>query len=335
MTLSILEEFESEVPEFEGFLADPYSCDFDRNGNLYVLDQKEHHIVVFNQNMHAVQVIGRKGDGPGEFRFGQQGSNAHRLSIAGDLMVICANGRFISVLNLDGTFISRFVLDQSIVDLDVGIDGTIYVSTREGQVPIRAYNADGEELGRFGEAILQLDVQPREREDWIQIWQANRCLLEVLQDGRIATFSLNWPILRFYTGDNMDEFEVDLTALTTGGTSEFQKHYQELMDDFRRHLPDRVAQIARSRPLTREDLPQVWLLIRLRARGNDLWGWNAGVLFRLNDAGEVTRVIKAGQFGIPWEFTMHDDKVAFCVSGSEIAGIAIGTLPTPPYRGSH
>jgi len=191
MQIELLEEFESTVPEFEGFLVDPYSCDFDDEGNLYVLDQRAHHIVVFDREMRAVRIIGREGDGPGEFRFGEYGANSHRLAIAGDVLAVCAIRRTISTFRLDGTFIDRFMLDTGAVDMDLDADGIIYVSTQEGANPIRAYNTSGEELRRLGSAMIPIDVAPRAREDWFEIYQANRCLLEVLPDGRIAPDSLS------------------------------------------------------------------------------------------------------------------------------------------------
>ncbi|MFC1540264.1 hypothetical protein ACFL41_02090, partial [Gemmatimonadota bacterium] len=150
---------------------------------------------------------------------------------------------------------------------------------------------------------------------------------EVFDDGRLATFSLHWPILRLYSGDIMSEHEVDLAILATEGPAEFQQDYQDLMDEFRSHPPERITRIAASRDVTREDFAQVSLLIRMRCIGRDLWAWNAGVLFRLNETGEITRIIKAGEFGIPWEFTIHENRVAFCYSSGDLAGIGIGRLP--------
>lgn len=44
------------------------SIDVDNKGNIYVLDIKESHIKVFNPNGKLIRIIGRKGQGPGEFQ---------------------------------------------------------------------------------------------------------------------------------------------------------------------------------------------------------------------------------------------------------------------------
>jgi hypothetical protein len=44
------------------------SIDVDDKGNIYVLDIKETHIKVFNPNGRLIRIIGRKGQGPGEFQ---------------------------------------------------------------------------------------------------------------------------------------------------------------------------------------------------------------------------------------------------------------------------
>ena len=44
------------------------SIDVDNKGNIYVLDIKENHIKVFNSNGRLIRIIGRKGQGPGEFQ---------------------------------------------------------------------------------------------------------------------------------------------------------------------------------------------------------------------------------------------------------------------------
>ncbi|MCK4825914.1 6-bladed beta-propeller, partial [bacterium] len=44
------------------------SIDVDEEGNIYVLDIKETHIKVFNSDGRLIRIIGRKGQGPGEFQ---------------------------------------------------------------------------------------------------------------------------------------------------------------------------------------------------------------------------------------------------------------------------
>jgi len=44
------------------------SIDVDDKGNIYVLDIKERHIKVFNSDGRLMRIIGRKGQGPGEFQ---------------------------------------------------------------------------------------------------------------------------------------------------------------------------------------------------------------------------------------------------------------------------
>ena len=41
---------------------------FDGSGNLYVLDQAASHVIVVDQNGELARIVGRKGEGPGEFQ---------------------------------------------------------------------------------------------------------------------------------------------------------------------------------------------------------------------------------------------------------------------------
>ncbi|MCW5853435.1 MAG: hypothetical protein KIT87_25435, partial [Anaerolineae bacterium] len=47
-------------------LNQPYGVAFDRQGYLYVVDQDNHRVVVYDRDGHPVRSMGRLGNGPGE-----------------------------------------------------------------------------------------------------------------------------------------------------------------------------------------------------------------------------------------------------------------------------
>ena len=65
--LDSVSSFEPHISGFEGFLAYPFALDTDEEGNIYVLDLRERRIVVLDPAFQVLRIIGREGQGPGEF----------------------------------------------------------------------------------------------------------------------------------------------------------------------------------------------------------------------------------------------------------------------------
>jgi sugar lactone lactonase YvrE len=77
---------------------------FDRQGRLYIADSRNQRIVVVGSTGDLVRVIGRRGDGPGEF----QAPSEIAVSPSGRLFVLDAIGRHYQAFDRDGRFLQRF-----------------------------------------------------------------------------------------------------------------------------------------------------------------------------------------------------------------------------------
>jgi hypothetical protein len=91
--------------EFFGVISD---IAVDEQGNLYVLDAQLHEVKVYDSEGNFLDVLGREGEGPGEFR---GGSNLFWLP-NGDLAVVQAFPSRIVTLKRDGTPGADFELQQ-------------------------------------------------------------------------------------------------------------------------------------------------------------------------------------------------------------------------------
>ena len=78
----------------------PISYDFDKEGNLYILDFKKCMIHKYNHDFEQISVFGGKGQGPGEF------VQARKFLIVGDTMLVADTRQWkINKLDLEGKFI--------------------------------------------------------------------------------------------------------------------------------------------------------------------------------------------------------------------------------------
>ena len=81
---------------------------FDQEGNLYVLDYKAVNIKKFDSSGRFIELIGRKGQGPGEF------NTPLLLTIAGErLFVWDASTRKIMAFSLDGKYVKSIEIPRS------------------------------------------------------------------------------------------------------------------------------------------------------------------------------------------------------------------------------
>ncbi len=83
-----------------GYVLDkPCQLALDRDNNLYVVEQREGRIEIFDPNGHLVRTIGRRGAGPGEFE------GSIRLDIREDLLVYCSQHMRLTSFSLRGRFV--------------------------------------------------------------------------------------------------------------------------------------------------------------------------------------------------------------------------------------
>ena len=76
------------------------SIDVDDEGNIYVLDIKERHIKVFNSDGRLIRIIGRKGQGPGEFQL----PYTVQITAQNDVVVWDVMIRKLHFFSLDGEY---------------------------------------------------------------------------------------------------------------------------------------------------------------------------------------------------------------------------------------
>jgi len=100
--------------------------DVDHDGNVYVLEGSAPEIRVYSPEGKLLRRIGRRGEGPGEFR------GAPRFGIVGDkLWAIETSGRRISLFQLDGTVISTAPIRAVTVPVQKMIGNVMPASMRE------------------------------------------------------------------------------------------------------------------------------------------------------------------------------------------------------------
>ena len=78
--------------------------DFDKNNNMYILDEYESTISVFNENGESVKSFGREGQGPEEF------SRPNQFFIKKDNIYVFQGFHEIKIVNLEGEYISSHVV---------------------------------------------------------------------------------------------------------------------------------------------------------------------------------------------------------------------------------
>jgi hypothetical protein len=83
----------------------PSGIDSDDTGNVYISDSRAHNIKKFDASGKFVKVLGRQGQGPGEFNM------PYNLVVAGDRLIVYDLGnRRLCALSLDGEFIKSYNL---------------------------------------------------------------------------------------------------------------------------------------------------------------------------------------------------------------------------------
>lgn len=78
--------------------------DFDKNNNMYILDEYESTISVFNENGESVKSFGREGQGPEEF------SRPNQFFIKKDNIYVYQGFHEIKIVNLEGEYISSHLI---------------------------------------------------------------------------------------------------------------------------------------------------------------------------------------------------------------------------------
>ncbi len=104
------------LPE-EGQLGMAVDLTLDHQGNIYVLDAQACDIKKFDRRGKFIKIIGRKGQGPGEFE------TPSRLAVSGEKLIVYDSGNArLSCLGIDGSFITT-IPRKSDLEIINGIRG--------------------------------------------------------------------------------------------------------------------------------------------------------------------------------------------------------------------
>jgi hypothetical protein len=94
------------------------AVDVDRDGQVYVLEARELQIRVYSPAGDLLRTIGRRGDGPGEFRAGENANHLLRLGVRGDTVWVVQGSLFevrTTLFARDGRMISAGVAESIII----------------------------------------------------------------------------------------------------------------------------------------------------------------------------------------------------------------------------
>lgn len=132
----------------ESMLLEPAVADADDAGNIYVLDRRAVQIKVFDSRGRLVRVIGRQGQGPGEF----QSPRYFQITPQNNLMVTDPALRRVSLLSLEGQFVrdlsagKMWMFMQAKMDDSGNIVGSHTVMDQEPRTELVRFNAGLEPL---------------------------------------------------------------------------------------------------------------------------------------------------------------------------------------------
>ena len=120
---------------------------YDRN--LYVVDQKNNNIRVFDTDLNYLRTIGRFGQGPGEFKFPADVT----FDKKGNLYVIDQGNFRIQILDKDGEYISGFwfIYDISKPDICLDSKNRIYINKPANGYLFTLLDSTGNTITKFGE----------------------------------------------------------------------------------------------------------------------------------------------------------------------------------------
>lgn len=172
-----------------GSLYAPWFTAYNRyEDTVYVVDQKEHRIVVFDRDLDYMDTIGRYGQGPGEF--------SYPAGIAFDRdgnIYICDLGNYrVQVLDRNRNVISSFKCRFNDYQQEIAVDsnGRIFLNLPLKGSLITVFNRQGEITGQFG----KIYPNPVERHRV----QLNLVRLTLDQDDNLYCAFQEFPVLRKY-----------------------------------------------------------------------------------------------------------------------------------------
>jgi len=147
-SLKLLEKFGGLDVPVEQFFDTPVDLSIDKDGQIYVLDSRDHNIKVFKKDGTFIQTISREGSGPGEF------NRPWIMDIIGDEIYVadCDNSR-VQVLTKSGQYQRSFKLPLEFGrGMTFDSKGTLYLNTKgfRSSKLISIYDNKGNLLNEIG-----------------------------------------------------------------------------------------------------------------------------------------------------------------------------------------
>jgi hypothetical protein len=167
------------------------------DGLIYVVDQREHQVVVLDGKLELVGTIGRFGQGPGEFNY-----PAGIAFDGDDRMYVCDVGNCrVQILDKNRGFVSYFKwrFDDYQPDICVDSKGRIFLNQPTLEDLIVVVNRNGEVVGSFGRKVPSKNPVRRKFCNYVR--------MAMDMDDNLFCVFLESPVLRKYRRDFQLEFE--------------------------------------------------------------------------------------------------------------------------------
>jgi hypothetical protein len=123
----------------------------DSDGNIYVSDKLEYTIKKFDRNGNLINKVGKRGQGPGEFRIGPG-----KIACAGDVIaVVDFTTSIIHLFTKDLKFIKTISAPFAIADITSDESGNIYAVYvnlwgTKPSTEIAVFRKNGDKLNTYG-----------------------------------------------------------------------------------------------------------------------------------------------------------------------------------------
>jgi hypothetical protein len=197
----VLIDPETNDPNY--IMHNPLAIKIGPDDNIYILDQGNKRIMVYDRRMRFVRQIGRVGQGPGEFIE----PTDFDIDLEGNIYVADLVNSRISIFDNQGIFKNSFGLQIMPLprELNLAVDSEkrIYINTIVDSL-ITVFQSNGERIGAFGEVFRHPVATAR------HLW--NIVALDVDEDDNIWVAFQTKPLVRKYTKSGLLLFEKEMSG---------------------------------------------------------------------------------------------------------------------------